>query len=221
MTSAATAPSSPAVGDQWYDTANGVLYVRVTDGTDAAWLDISSANGTAAAAGGGGGGAWEEIENIAISSGTASIEMGLTGYTVYKLIYSMNGLGGYTNIHLTGSEDNGSTYISSYFEHERTYRPSSTNTITSASSPSYLTIAKTGAGSTSVGGEINLTTLSEGTALRGESSSANASLNYENRPTLFFSTIPLASSSVNKIKISPNSGTIGGGFITLYGIKNS
>jgi hypothetical protein len=49
LSSNASAPSSPAVGDQWYDTTNGVLYVRVTDGTDAAWLDISSANGTAAA----------------------------------------------------------------------------------------------------------------------------------------------------------------------------
>ncbi len=51
LSSAATAPTSPSTGDQWYDTANGILYVRVTDGTDAAWLDISSANGTAAAGG--------------------------------------------------------------------------------------------------------------------------------------------------------------------------
>ena len=71
MTSNSTAPTSPAVGDQWYDTANGVLYVRVTDGTDAAWLDISSANGTAAAAGGGG---WEEITTGTITSNTASLE---------------------------------------------------------------------------------------------------------------------------------------------------
>ena len=69
MTSAATAPTSPAVGDQWYDTANGVLYVRVTDGTDAAWLDISSANGTAAAAasGGGGGGVVELISSTIVN----------------------------------------------------------------------------------------------------------------------------------------------------------
>ena len=74
MTSAPTAPTSPAVGDQWYDTANGVLYVRVTDGTDEAWLDISSANGTAAASGGGGG-AWEVIGSQTVTgSGIYSME---------------------------------------------------------------------------------------------------------------------------------------------------
>ena len=75
ITSNATAPTSPTVGDQWYDTANGVLYVRVTDGTDAAWLDISSANGTAAAAAAGGGGAWEVVSSTTVTtSGVQSIE---------------------------------------------------------------------------------------------------------------------------------------------------
>jgi len=87
ITSNATAPSSPSVGDQWYDTANGVLYVRVTDGTDAAWLDISSANGTAAAAGGGGGGAWEVISSTTVTSAVSSVDFtGLSGYSSYRLI---------------------------------------------------------------------------------------------------------------------------------------
>jgi hypothetical protein len=35
------------VGEQWFDTTNAILYTRVTDGTDAAWVDITSANGAA------------------------------------------------------------------------------------------------------------------------------------------------------------------------------
>jgi hypothetical protein len=89
LSSVATAPSSPAVGDQWYDTTNGVLYVRVTDGTDAAWLDISSANGTAAAAGGGGG--WTEISTASVTASTSYIDfdnLDTTTYSEFKLTMS-------------------------------------------------------------------------------------------------------------------------------------
>jgi hypothetical protein len=40
---ASTTPPSPAgVGDQWYNTANDVLYEYITDGTSTYWVDVQS-----------------------------------------------------------------------------------------------------------------------------------------------------------------------------------
>jgi len=51
VTSQDAAPSSPSIGDIWYDTDDNILYIRVNDGTPTAiWLDISTA--------GGGSGGW-------------------------------------------------------------------------------------------------------------------------------------------------------------------
>jgi hypothetical protein len=41
-----TAPTSPALGQQWFDTSQGVLYEYLSDGTDSAWLDQGAANST-------------------------------------------------------------------------------------------------------------------------------------------------------------------------------
>ena len=72
ITSAATAPSSPTVGDQWFDTTDGILFTYMTDGTDSDWIDISSANGLAASSGGGIG---EFIStSIAISSDDTALD---------------------------------------------------------------------------------------------------------------------------------------------------
>jgi hypothetical protein len=42
FTASATAPSSPALGDQWYDTSTDILYSRISDGTSNIWIDITS-----------------------------------------------------------------------------------------------------------------------------------------------------------------------------------
>jgi len=42
LISQSTAPTSPALGQQWFDTSQGVLYEYLTDGTDSSWLDVSS-----------------------------------------------------------------------------------------------------------------------------------------------------------------------------------
>ena len=42
LISSATAPSTPALGDHWYDTSSDVLYIRINDGVTALWLDIST-----------------------------------------------------------------------------------------------------------------------------------------------------------------------------------
>ena len=38
----ATAPTNPIVGTKWFNTTTGVLQEYLSDGTDSAWLDISS-----------------------------------------------------------------------------------------------------------------------------------------------------------------------------------
>ena len=40
-TSSGTAPSSPTVGDMWYNSTTDVLYRRTSDGTTSFWLDVS------------------------------------------------------------------------------------------------------------------------------------------------------------------------------------
>ena len=42
ITSSVTVPSTPDVGDQWFNTDKGILYTYVTDGTDNSWIDIST-----------------------------------------------------------------------------------------------------------------------------------------------------------------------------------
>ena len=46
----ATAPTNPSIGTKWFNTTTGVLQEYLSDGTDSAWLDISSGTtvGTAA-----------------------------------------------------------------------------------------------------------------------------------------------------------------------------
>jgi hypothetical protein len=39
---AATSPAAARVGDQWYNTANDVLYEYITDGVSTYWVDIQS-----------------------------------------------------------------------------------------------------------------------------------------------------------------------------------
>jgi len=41
-TTSSSVPLNPAVGDQWYDTGDGVVYQYLNDGTSAQWVDVSS-----------------------------------------------------------------------------------------------------------------------------------------------------------------------------------
>jgi hypothetical protein len=41
-TASATAPGSPVVGDQWFDTTDGTLYEYIDDGDSDQWIDIQS-----------------------------------------------------------------------------------------------------------------------------------------------------------------------------------
>ena len=43
-TAQASAPSSPSVGDKWYDTGDDILFEYTNDGTSNVWVDISSAS---------------------------------------------------------------------------------------------------------------------------------------------------------------------------------
>jgi hypothetical protein len=43
FTAASTAPSSPRLGDYWYDTDTDILFSRISDGTSSLWVDTGSA----------------------------------------------------------------------------------------------------------------------------------------------------------------------------------
>jgi hypothetical protein len=43
FTAANTAPSSPRLGDYWYDTDTDILFSRISDGTSSIWVDTGSA----------------------------------------------------------------------------------------------------------------------------------------------------------------------------------
>jgi hypothetical protein len=44
MTTDSSPPGDPAVGDQWYDTVDGILFEYLDDGTSLQWVDITSAS---------------------------------------------------------------------------------------------------------------------------------------------------------------------------------
>jgi hypothetical protein len=41
-TAAATVPSSPNLGDQWYNTSTNILYEYINDGANTIWIDVST-----------------------------------------------------------------------------------------------------------------------------------------------------------------------------------
>ena len=43
FTASSSAPSSPTVGSQWYDTSSDILFQYINDGTSSVWVDVSSA----------------------------------------------------------------------------------------------------------------------------------------------------------------------------------
>ena len=227
MTSATTAPSSPAVGDQWYDTANGVLYVRVTDGTDAAWLDISSANGTAAAAGGGGGGAMEFISTSTVSTAVSTVEITLSGYTDYIIKWSGVNFGSNSEyIKLDITEPSGS--YSELMKYARSGYGGDTNgSSTDSSNGSSSTIPPFGGGRVSssngnMSGQVNISNVIGMPSGYGQLAFIDDDQTFDIGFcdfTFGFKT-PNSSSTIGKVKFS-GSFSIEAGTFTLYGIKTS
>ena len=226
ITSNATAPSSPSVGDQWYDTANGVLYVRVTDGTDVAWLDISSANGTAAASAGGGG-AWEVVSSTVVTSAVASVEFALSGYKTFKIIYenvNNSSTGSQINLIAVLSSDSGASYLSSgYATFTSILQPNyagfyQTN---SASSTSICCAVNVGGGAShSVSGEMTLHATTESSDIKHITGSYSAASSMLSGGT-FHGQLNNTSVAINQIKLYFPAKNITEGTFTLYGIKTS
>jgi len=212
ITSNATAPSSPAVGDQWYDTTNGVLYVRVTDGTDAAWLDISSANGTAAA--GASGGAMELISTTTVTSATASVSFtNMTGYKKYILM---------ANGELTAAKNcyfqlgTSGSYVTSGYNYNSHYFANATASYYGAASASASSTSLTfhGYGS-QLSAVLTVTPNSTNTLVRFASEGMDGT-NTSGKDGVVF----LAGTVADSIEIVVNGGTIATGTFSLYGIKS-
>jgi hypothetical protein len=88
ITSSATAPTSPSVGDQWFDISSGILSTYMTDGTDSDWLDVSSANGLAAASSSMGG----TITTHMIPDANDAYDIGSAEYKIRDLYVSDSSL---------------------------------------------------------------------------------------------------------------------------------
>lgn len=54
-TVSATAPSTPTVGDTWYDTATDIMFKYINDGTNKYWVDVSTSTLSPTAGGTGSG----------------------------------------------------------------------------------------------------------------------------------------------------------------------
>ena len=48
FTASSTAPTSPTLGDYWYDTDTDIIFSRINDGTSSIWIDVSSASSNVA-----------------------------------------------------------------------------------------------------------------------------------------------------------------------------
>jgi len=220
MTSAATAPTSPSVGDQWYDTTNGVLYVRVTDGTDAAWLDISSANGTAAA--GGGGGAWEVISSTTLTSSTASVTFtGLDFSSYQSYAIQLSGMkatyasGDWAFIRVNGSSSNIYTYgMFNDYLNATSGSSTSSGSATNKSSLAYMSDD-----THVVSGMLIVNSDADRTTIQGDYSKLYPAINNYDRYARY-----LGRADLGAIATSLTLGSTWGfdeGTFTLYGIKTS
>jgi hypothetical protein len=199
----------------------------VTDGTDEAWLDISSANGTAAAAG---GGAWEVIQSQTVSSSVTSVvfNTGITGYTHYKLLFTCYYSGHTTATTIWVSSDGGSTYEGNSWKAAQTTVKSdgiAANNAGWASSGGKLGINRYNnqhATTQYLSAEVIFTGLTEGVWTHANSDCINYVSNTTASAASTFAIMP-TTTAYNAIKISEvnSTVTIDSGTFTLYGIKNS
>lgn len=62
-----TAPSDPAVGDDWFDSSTGIRYVYVNDGDSSQWIEANAPSGVSSV-----GGASGAVSNAQLSAALTS-----------------------------------------------------------------------------------------------------------------------------------------------------
>ena len=217
-TSSATAPTSPANGDHWFDSTNGVLYVRV----DANWVDVSTAGATS---GGGGGGAMEFISTATVSSNVSSVDISVPStYNAYMLkitdftvtataglkaqfkaggsVYSANEYGLYSLLLKTSAEQTHHRYEAwnaFYISNTNAYLTSTANQTMSAVFYIYPS-------STNLSRMTWDMTFNPATSTHAQVTGAGTLQSVQ---------------SVDGISLTLNTGSISGGKFSLYGIKDS
>jgi hypothetical protein len=207
-TSSATAPTSPSNGDHWFDSTNGVLYVRV----DANWVDVSTAGATSG--GGGGGGDMVKIATQAFDGSVTSLtftDCFSDTYDYYQVVLSQleNDSGGWAEFYGLLSSDSGSTWHSDYGYINTSQTKLRFGGVDFGASPLYqfhgnfmITGARdTSAFTTNIGQIMKMTT------------DGVSAYPVDIRNTL------KSKLAVDTIKFYPSSGTMDRGTITIYGLK--
>jgi hypothetical protein len=213
LTSSATAPSSPTVGDQWFNTTTGVLSTYMTDGNDSDWLDISSANGLAAASSG--GGAMEFISKSTVSSNVTSVDFtSLSGYSTYKIIFDCHST---SSAFLNCRIYDGGSLVTGDGAYDSRIRYNGSNSTGQSQAHWYLDRGDAG----NKFGEATFTVSSDRVNVRAITGATTGSDVFVGNMT--GGTDPTVDSigSFDGIRIYPANNNITSGTFTLYGIKDS
>lgn len=134
MTMSDVPPSNPAIGQQWWRTTNGQLYVWYNDGTSSQWVQAAGVQAPSI---------WEPIEVRDVSSAaTSQTFLNLGAYRDLQLRMSLKNTAA-AIYSAQVSEDNGATWITANYAMQNDYGSASTAGATALASQPSMALSNT------------------------------------------------------------------------------